>query len=713
MIFAAGLLLCVAASAQENNFWYFGHNAGLNFNTSAPTPIVLNNSAMTADEASSAISDQSGNLLFYTNGITVYNKNHGMMINGNNIGGHISSCQMLIVPQPGNDSIYYIFTTGAIESDFQQGYRYSIVNMKRDNGRGEVVAKGVQFWPSCTERITAARHSNGVDVWIITNDNNSNTFRAWLLNCNGFQSGTHIASTVGAVLDQVPQMNVGLMKISPDGTQLCQTNFPEWDVLGHPANFAQLFDFDNTTGIISNARTLTFPGTQYTHVEFSPNSQFIYLTRPYDQPINGDAIDQFEAKLPTTAAILASRYVFKSTSVYYDIQMAPDEKLYLSRPSHYISAITQPNSKGALANLVEDAVPLSPGSTFVGLPSSINDANATAPANNFSYTIVDSCNGIVQFNANYNLPGVLTYEWDFGDGNTSNVQNPLHSFSPINQGYVVKLAVRSSLFCGAVFRTRIVKPAGIVSDAAFDFVVRCDSGYVRFINNTAALQNNGGQFVWDFGDNQFSNDVNPVHSYTGSGRYDVKLKFVTGTQCIDDSVIHTVLIRQPTITMSPSQTILPGQTITISANSPGANTYQWTPVETLSNPGIKNPQATPLEDVFYKVTATGSDGCFVTDSVLIKVYPLDDFYVPSGFTPNNDGLNDDVKPIFGGQFNLQRFSIFDRWGNSVFSTTQRGQAWNGKRKGIEVAAGVYVWILEAKDRQGKLYTRKGTVALIR
>lgn len=712
MIFAAGLLLCLSASSQQNNFWYFGRQAALDFSQSVP--VVLANSAMNTNEAASAISDRLGNLLFYTNGVTVYNKNHQVMLNGDNLGGHVSSCQMLVIPQPGNDSLYYIFTGGAIETNFTGGYKLSVVNMNRDNGRGEVITKGMMFSPSCTERITAARHSNGIDVWIITNDNNSNIFRSWLLNCNGFQGGAPIISTVGAVLNQTLQSNVGVMKVSADGTQLCQTHYPDWDVLGHPANFAQLFDFDNTSGVISNTRTITFPTTQYTHAEFSPSSQLLYLTRPYDVGVGGgDGIDQFECKLPTTAAILASRYSFHTNSVYYDIQMAPNEKLYISRPSSFISVFNQPNNKGAAAGLQEDAIAMAPGATYIGLPSSINDANATSPANNFSYDIIDSCNGVVQFQANYSLPGNLTYEWDFGDGNTSNLPNPVNTFSPIDQSYVVKLAVRSDLFCGAVYRTRILIPSGIISDAAFDFVVRCDSDYVRFINHTAALQSNGGSFTWDFGDNQFSNDLNPTHSYAVNGDYDVKLKFVTGTACLDDSITHTVSIRTPPITMSPSQTIMPGQSVTISVTSPGSVSYEWTPAESLSNPTIRNPLAAPLEDVYYKATVKGADGCSATDSVLIKVLPLNDFYVPSGFTPNNDGLNDDIKPIYGGHFSLQQFSIFDRWGNRLFTTKRRGQSWNGKINGVEAAAGVYVWVLQATDNQGKAYTRKGSFVLIR
>jgi len=74
--------------AQRNNIWYFGRKAGLNFNQPVPIPLV--NSAMNADEGSSTICDINGNLLFYTNGVTVYNRNHQIMLNGENLAGQLT-----------------------------------------------------------------------------------------------------------------------------------------------------------------------------------------------------------------------------------------------------------------------------------------------------------------------------------------------------------------------------------------------------------------------------------------------------------------------------------------------------------------------------------------------------------------------------------------------------------------------------------------------
>src|SRR4030095_2098234 len=184
---------------QQNNMWYFGRKAGLNFNPigTNPIPSRITGSAMDSNEGTASVCDNSGNLLFYTNSLTIYNRNNVVMLNGDNLLGNISTVQSaIIVPQPGNDSIYFVFTADAVENNYANGYRYSIVNMKRAAGLGEVISKNNVLWNSCTERMTAVRHADGVSVWLITNDNSSNTFRSWLITCTGIQPAP-VVSNVG------------------------------------------------------------------------------------------------------------------------------------------------------------------------------------------------------------------------------------------------------------------------------------------------------------------------------------------------------------------------------------------------------------------------------------------------------------------------------------------------------------------------------------
>ena len=704
IFFLTTLLYC---SAQQNNIWYFGRKAGLNFNSFSgqAIPSILTNSAMIANEGCSSISDSTGNLLFYTNGVTVYNRNHQVMLNGDGLLANLSSSQgAIIIPVPGNPDLFYIFTTDAVENAFANGYKYSILDMSMDNGDGALVTKNSSLWPSCTERLTAARHQNGVDVWIITNDRNSNIFRTWLLTCNGLNL-TPVVSAVGTVLDQHNYVNTGVIKVSPDGKQLCQTHFPIFDETVIISNFIQLFDFDNATGVISNARSISFPATRFTHCEYSPNSKLLYVSRLYDK-----AVDQFEITLSTIAAIEASRITFPTLNPCYGMQLGPDEKIYVTKGNPSLGVINKPDIKGVGCNFQENQMYLTVSSQL-GLPAFINDI--TDFNNGFTYTIIDSCSGNVQFQGSTTMPGTLQWQWDFGDGNTSNLQNPIHQFTPSDQNYVVKLKVTSSLLCGgSIQKSRIIKPSGTVTKVDFDLVNRCDSGYVRLINKTLNVQDIAGQYTWSFGDGYTSQDQDPIHSYIQPGTYTIKLKLNSTLPCLADSMETTIDIGGFNISVSPEQTILVGQSVQIFANGP-ATKYQWTPPIGLNDPAVSSPIASPLEDIVYKIKATDDNGCFSEDSVKVNVIQFNDFYVPSAFTPNNDGKNDVIRPFFGGKYTLLEFTVYNRWGEKVFTTSTRSDGWNGYFKNKIQSSGVYIWILRAVDENKKAVERKGTLVLLR
>lgn len=166
------------------------------------------------------------------------------------------------------------------------------------------------------------------------------------------------------------------------------------------------------------------------------------------------------------------------------------------------------------------------------------------------------------------------------------------------------------------------------------------------------------------------------------------------------------------LTISDDQTIFIGQQIQLFVNGPGT-IYQWSPATGLSNTTVAKPLASPVQDIMYKARVINTNGCSGEDSVRITIVDLDGIYVPTAFTPNNDGKNDNIKPFFGIKFTLKEFSIFNRWGEKVFSTSRRGEGWTGKINGIEQNPGVYVWILKYVDDKGMATERKGTFILIR
>ena len=139
------------AQRQANN-WYFGDRAGLDFNRPNPQPLL--DGELQAFEGCSSMSDSDGNLLFYTNGIVVYNRNHEIMLNGDGLNGDTSSTQSaIIVPKPLSPNVYYLFTLDAGLGD--DGLQYSEVDMTLDGGLGGITAntKNVPLAASMTEKI--------------------------------------------------------------------------------------------------------------------------------------------------------------------------------------------------------------------------------------------------------------------------------------------------------------------------------------------------------------------------------------------------------------------------------------------------------------------------------------------------------------------------------------------------------------------------------
>src|ERR1044071_1257529 len=174
--FLALLLLFVAnfcPAQKEHNIWYFGNRAGMDFN--GGPPVVLTNSVMNQWEGCSSVCDTSGKLLFYTDGITVWNRNHLIMTNGTGLSGNSSSTQSaLIVRKPGSSTIYYVFSSDGVGS---MGMKYSEIDMTLSGGLGAVtVNKNILLLSNCSEKMCGAMHANKTDVWVMGHAANSDAY---------------------------------------------------------------------------------------------------------------------------------------------------------------------------------------------------------------------------------------------------------------------------------------------------------------------------------------------------------------------------------------------------------------------------------------------------------------------------------------------------------------------------------------------------------
>ncbi|MBI1344177.1 MAG: T9SS type B sorting domain-containing protein [Terrimonas sp.] len=147
----------------------------------------------------------------------------------------------------------------------------------------------------------------------------------------------------------------------------------------------------------------------------------------------------------------------------------------------------------------------------------------------------------------------------------------------------------------------------------------------------------------------------------------------------------------------------------------GAISFLWTPAGSLNNPTLPDPIAKPTTTTQYIVSGTDLNGCVNMDMVTVQVDQTNKggYLMPSGFTPNNDGLNDCYRIRYWGVIETLEFSIYNRWGERVFFTTNPADCWDGTYKGVKQDSGVFVYMIKAKTSCESEVFRKGTLTLIR
>ncbi|WP_317899392.1 T9SS type A sorting domain-containing protein [Aurantibacillus circumpalustris] len=424
-LFAFFIQSLIGFSQSETNKWYFGGNAGLDFMTTPPT--ILVNGALNTVEGCASVADATGNLLFYTDGVTVWDQTHAIMANGSGLFGITSPCQScIIIKKPGSSTLYYVFTMAGVSNTL--GLNYSVVDMSLATGMGSVTVKNAPLFNApCAEKITAAKHCNGVDYWVMIHQHNSTNFHAYQLTPAGVTS-VAVTSSIGVAVG--PPYSLGCMKISVSGNKLGMT-----DYLG----FVDLFDFDNSTGFVSNWVPLLSNFSSY-GCEFSPDG-----TKFYAGSFGVSSIKQWDICAGSATAIAASEYSFSATNPW-SLQMASDGKIYVAHNTSTLGVINNPNLAGVACNYTNNGQSIAPKSTYRSLPNFANSSFAPPkPASPFTSTMNTSVCKQVTFSVpavptqsvigcstmGYSLNFVL---WNFGDpasgaANTSTLSNPSHTFT--------------------------------------------------------------------------------------------------------------------------------------------------------------------------------------------------------------------------------------------------------------------------------------------
>lgn len=359
LIFFLTFIGFISYAQSPVSIWYFGRNAGVDF--SSGQPISITDGQLSTEEGCVTISDNWGMLRFYTDGSTVWNSKHKVMPNGKGLLGSSSSTSSgVVIQHPGDKNLYYLFTVAATADS--SGFRYSMVDMKLDSGRGDIISnqKNIKLRTPVTEKLTSALHRNGKDYWILLHDWMSNGFVAYLITEKGLQPEP-VKSNAGTPHMGGSLNTQGYMKLNPDGTNIA--------VALEESQIVEIFDFNNETGEVSTPISVTFPANSYPYgIEFSPNGSLLYVSAA-----GLGEIYQFNLQAGSEEAIRNSSLKIGKTenAVWVGaLQIATDGKIYFTvynKPQ--LGSIANPNTPGLECGFNQNAIDLQGKLSMLGLPT--------------------------------------------------------------------------------------------------------------------------------------------------------------------------------------------------------------------------------------------------------------------------------------------------------------------------------------------------------
>jgi hypothetical protein len=593
LIIAALLLATVpcARAASEGDNWYFGSLAGVNFTNG--TPVALTDGSLSTSEGCSAQSDRRGNLLFYTDGITVYNSKHIPMMFGTGLLGNPSSSQSsLVVPMPGSAQKYYLFTTDANENSYSAGIHWNVVDLTANGGDGIVLNKNTQLRRYMSEKLTAVRHANGRDVWVITHGMDSDSFFVYLITSAGVNAAPVRSKTGPALMFG----DIGYMKATLDGTRLAMAS--SYD------NSVSVLSFDRSTGTVQFLTSI--PGVRNAYgVEFSPNGQRLYFTAFMSRNL-------WQADMTVPSANIASsvQTVAQTANVNFGaLQLAPNGRIYCALPEEvYLGEIANPNAAGVACGYADAVIDLQGRKCQLGLPNFMPAIFADPPEVIIIST--KACAGSDMFFRVQPDTGLdAAPAWNFGDpGSGQNAAVGMtvsHSYARPGQ-YVVSVRYSINGAFTTVTDTVTVLPLPVINGGPDVTVCPGASFQMRA---TGALS-----YVWSPA-NVFDDPTSATPTATVFAPTWVVVRGTDANGCVGvDSVF--VNIGEFEASVMPDTFVCDGATIQLWAA--GGDSYQWIPDTYLDNPRSATPIATIRQPTIF-VCVVGNGPCKDTVRVLVDV----------------------------------------------------------------------------------------------
>lgn len=613
-----------------NNQWYFGEQAGIDFTNGATA--ITDENVMFSPEGCASISDVNGELLFYTDGSTVWNKNHLVMLNGNAIGGDSSAVQSaIIMPFADETTLFYIFTNQEVFGTGTYQTKVSVVDMKYDFAQGQVVVKNVPMNNFSTEKLTTSSASTA--GWVLSHELGTNMFRANFVDGTGI--GEFVFSPIGEVHDITDEVQGGGAMKFANGAQYVGVALPRTG-----ANFLELFDFDQSTGAVTNSRLIDVQETDPLYgLEFSPDNSKLYLTTlsANSKLIQYD-LDSINA--PTAEAdIAASKFDGYTTgNSYGSLQTGPDAVIYLAVDgSTTIGTISTPNGDDAGAGFNPAGFDLLTRTSRLGLPNFGQEQSSSLILPGI--TVELGCYGQPsRFTGTGRDNSIEQFFWFFGDGTVVEGQDTTHVYAEPGT-YTVQLLLTNR--CDqdtSIYQTITINPLPDVPQVPLDVFI-CDDPLVLA---AWPVDRPGWSYVWSTGDT--------TRTITVNGAAIVSVYMIDPGGCRSETVFSFVADGRPTVDITTAvgtDNLVVCQNdppITLDAANPGAS-YAWTIDGVASGNSRTFSTRTNVAGVFQYVVAVTDPVslCVGRDTLNLTVLELPDVTIvptPTSGCGNLDGAID-------------------------------------------------------------------------
>lgn len=315
---------------------------------------------------------------------------------------------------------------------------------------------------------------------------------------------------------------------------------------------------------------------------------------------------------------------------------------------------------------------------------------------------------------------IINYTWNFGDGKSSNAQQPSHFYQQPGN-YTVTLSTITQAGCkDTITKPQLIKLVDKPHISITGDSIICIHDTLRHIGNLLIADTAAINWKWDFPNgNTASVQLPPVQQYDNAGKFKVRLVATKTPACADTAYKNIIVNGLPTSSLPDVLEKIAGYPVDIKGSyGSGVNKWTWDNTPDLNCSNCPFPSFDPKTNKTFTVDFADVNGCVNKDSVYIKILcPGSALFVPNTFSPNGDGSNDVFYPRGKGIVNVKLLRVYNRWGELVFEkqnfqVNDAASGWNGIYKGKKAPADVYIFQCQAYCENNELITLNGNVALI-